>query len=130
MTAVHGAPVIIGPSALAIRAAGGSASVVASGLSGLEVAGTVGGIIGVLAAVVTLWVTISASNRAKRREYMTELRQARADGADEERRTADARIRNLVDELKQARHERDFFRNRYFSGGGRQLPPPREDDPQ
>lgn len=93
-----------------------------SAISGLEAAGTVGGIVASVAAILTLWAAIAANNRAKRREYADEIDKAKADG----RREVEGRLRELIDELTEARHERDFYREQWAKYGG-PLPPSKGD---
>lgn len=98
----------------ATRLIGGAGTVGSFAISGLEAAGTVGGILGVVAAILTLWVTIGANNRAKRREYADEIDRAKTEG----RRELEARLREVIDELTEARHERDFYRDQWAARGG------------
>lgn len=84
----------------ATEAAARAASVVASGYSGLEVAGTLGGILGSLAAVTALLISVAAGNAKRRRQY------------DEDIRAAELRGRmSVADELEELRE----IRTRYFN---------------
>lgn len=103
--------------------AGRAGTVGLAALSGWETAGGIGGVVTALAAAVTLVITVSANNRSRRREYENEIRAAEQRGSDAARQSLDPRIRNLIDELEQARHDRDFYRQAYIEQGGRPLPP-------
>lgn len=109
----------------ASRLIAGSATIGSAAIGGLETAGAIGGIIGVAAAVLTLTATIAANNRARRKEYAEEIRGAEQRGFDQARRAADARIRNLVDELKEARGQRDFYQQQWAARWGEPPPPPK-----
>ena len=102
----------------ATRLVAGAGTVGSAAISGLEAAGTVGGIVASVAAILTLWAAISANNRAKRKEYAEEIDKAKAEG----RREVEGRLRELIDELTEARNERDFYREQWAKFGG-PLPP-------
>jgi len=132
----------------------GAGTVTASGISGLEAGSYIGGILAAAIAGIALYFTIAAANRAKRKEYRDEitaaeqrgaaaafgskefqdaLAAARREGNAATRQAMEARLRNLLDEVQETRDERDFYREKYFDVGGRQLPPPRrntDEDPE
>lgn len=87
----------------AAKAAGGTGAVTTAALSGLETAGTLGGLVFGVGSLVIMWITITANNRQKRREYEQEIQDAfnRGQAA-------------MSDALGQARRDRDFFREKYF----------------
>lgn len=49
----------------------------ASGISGFDVAGTIGGLIATIVAIVTLTLSVIASNARKRRDYENDMAAAR-----------------------------------------------------
>lgn len=82
----------------------GTAGVVAAGYSGLEILGTVGGVLSGVAAIVALVLSVAAGNAKRRRQY------------DDDQRAAEARGRAaMVDELAAVRTERDEYRDRYLN---------------
>jgi len=54
--------------------------IIASGYSGLELAGTLGGIVGSIVAVIGLALGIAANNAKKRRDSMEDIDNARKEG--------------------------------------------------
>lgn len=110
----------------AARLIAGSGTVGSAAIGGLDAAGTVGGIVAAAVTVGGLWLTISTNNRAKRREYREEIEAAERRGE----KTADSRIRELVDELKEARNERDRYWQQWAASRGRELEqPPKGTEP-
>lgn len=77
----------------------GAATVAASGLGGLTIAGTVGGIVLAIIAVVGLAITVSMNNRTKQREYDSEIQAAYDRGRS-----------SLYDELMKAQRDAEFWR--------------------
>lgn len=78
---------------LAVRYATGHTATVGGGVAaGWETAGAAGGAIGGVTAIIGLFLSISASNAKRRKEYAEEIRQAEERGA---RRVQDDMDRDL-----------------------------------
>src|SRR5437879_528480 len=99
----------------ALRVTGGGTTVAASAFSGLEIAGTIGGVVGATVAIGMLAVTISANNRQKRREYEDEIQESFDRGA-----------ASIAAQLHQARRDAEFWRAQFFGRKG--VPPELDDD--
>lgn len=89
----------------------GVVGTIASGYSGLEVAGTVGGLVGSMCAVVAIVTSVTAGNAKRRRQYDDDIRAAELRG----RRQADVETARERDERQQAERERDDYRDRYLN---------------
>lgn len=99
----------------ATEAGARAASVLASGYSGLEIAGTLGGIVGSLCAVVALVVSVMAGNVKRRRQYDDDIRAAETRGRE-----------SVADELEELRE----IRTRYFNMLEARYGPPRLPAPE
>lgn len=83
---------------------GRATSVLAGGFSGWEVAGSVGGIVGVIATVTALVLSVIAGNAKRRRQYDDDRKAAKEEGREEVRAA-------LAAELAELRE----IRSRYFN---------------
>lgn len=59
-----------------IETGAGTAAVFAAGYSGLEIVGTVGGILSGIAAIIALVLSVSAGNAKRRRQYDSDIKAA------------------------------------------------------
>jgi hypothetical protein len=85
------------------RVLGATATVTTSALSGLEIGGSLAGILSGLAAVVSLVLFIGATNRKNKRDYDNEIRDAEARGRAIEKERADMEIRRSAERLAMER---------------------------
>lgn len=87
-----------------VEMAAGLGTTAASAYSGLQIAGTVGGIVGSVCAVVALIVSVTAGNAKRRRQY------------DDDIRAAEQRGRSAVQtDLEQANDQATEWRERYLN---------------
>lgn len=98
-----------------------------AGYSGLEVAGTIGGLLGSVVAVIALITSVTAGNAKRRRQYDDDIRAAETRGETRAQTVAEQMRREIADELTQARADANWYRERYtnlLEGRGLPATPP------
>ena len=103
----------IAPSAVAVLAAG---------LTGWDISGIIGSIIGTIVAVTALILSFSINLRNRRTEYNNEIQEAEKRGASsvtmEVERLKD-RITQLNQDITNIRNDRDYWRDLALGGRGK-----------
>lgn len=114
------APLAFGPHIGSAKSLG-TVSVLASGTSGYEIAGTIGGLVASATAIVALVMSVAKSNRSREREYQNEIRDAEHRG-----------FERGTEQLSAVETDRDYWRSLVMQGlvdgrdaAARVEPPPR-----
>lgn len=97
--------------------------------SGIEVAGTVGGLVGAAVGLVGLFITIAAMTSKRRREYQQEIREAEERGVHQARAALDPVIQSLQRDMNAVIGDRDFYRNLAWGQHSGPLPIPPSQQP-
>lgn len=115
MSAAHPAPARLWPAnpvhMSALEVGSGVGGVVAASYSGIALLGEIGGALAGITAMVALVLSVAAGNAKRRRQYEDDMREAFERG----RAAEQASRAQIVDDLNEARRDRDEYHERYLN---------------